>query len=203
MDIRETAHFISIDDAIVTSRYKECIQSFTSIHPFFQVNVWNEKDISNLLNKVGQVTYFNSLGSFINKYNYIKYLILDIYGGWYIDLDIKWKKSIYHLLSDRGITEFPQMFIPVRSIPFENSVNYNNLDDMLLFSEKNIFGDLIQFAKTRKDIDYSKPYEPFGPVSLSMWAKEVEFSREYLYEWEIQKNGIYCDHLGSQSWKIY
>lgn len=201
MAIRELAHYISINDAIISERYKECIRSFTTLHPFFEVRIWNEKDIDTLLNKTGQVTYFNKLSTFINKYNFIKYLILDIHGGWYIDLDIKWKKTIYHLLSDRGIKEFPQMFIPVRSLPGTNKVNFNTLDDMLLYSDKNIFGDLIQFARTRKDIDTTKKYEPFGPVSLSMWAKEVDYTREYLYEWEIQKNGIYCDHLGSQSWK--
>lgn len=203
MDIRETAHFISIDHAIITDRYKECIRSFTTLHPYFQVKVWNEKDINDLLSKAGQVNYFNKLTTFINKYNFVKYLILDFYGGWYIDLDIKWKKSIYHLLSDRGISKFPQMIIPVRSLPGTQKVNHNHLDDMLLYSEKNIFGDLIQYSKLRKDIDNTKPYEPFGPISLSKWAKEVSFTREYLYEWEIQKNGIYCDHLGSQSWSIY
>lgn len=201
MGTRELAHFISINDAIITNRYKECIRSFTRLHPYFEIRVWNEKDIDTLLNKVGQVKYFNSLSTFINKYNFIKYLILDVYGGWYIDLDIEWKKTIYHLIGDRGIKKFPQMFIPVRSVPGSDKVNFNTLDDMLLYSDKNIFGDLIQYAKTRTDVDYSKKYEPFGPVSLSMWAKEVDYTREYLYEWEIQRNGLYCHHLGSQSWK--
>lgn len=203
MDTREVAHFISIDQAIATDRYKECIRSFIKLHPYFEVKVWNEKDVNYLLNKVGNVNYFNNLSTFINKYNFIKYLILDLYGGWYIDLDIEWKKSLYHWIADRGISKFPEMIIPVRSLLREDKVNYNNLDDMLLYSDKNIFGHLIQFAKTRTDIDESRPYEPFGPISLSRWAKEVNFTREYLYEWEIQKNGTYCHHLGSQSWKIY
>lgn len=202
MDTRETAHYLSIHDAIISDRYKECIRSFTRLHPFFQVKVWSEKDVYFLLSELGLLYQFDKLDNFIAKYNLAKYAILAKHGGWYIDLDIEWKKTIYHLLADRGIKKFPQMFIPVRSFPNQEHINHRFNDDMLLYSDKSLFMELIKFCLNRKEYDTTVPYEPFGPVSLSMWVHSVDYTREYLYEWEIQKNGIYCNHFGSQSWKI-
>jgi len=201
MGTRELAHYINVNNILESSLHKDCLNSFKTKHPFFEVIVWSEKDINNLLLKEGFMLDFNRLTTFINKYNLVKYLILYKFGGWYIDSDIKWKKSIYNLISDRGIESFPQLFVPVRSFPNQNSINYRFNDDMLLYSDKGLFGELIKFCFSRKDIDETSPYEPFGPVSLSKWLHSNDYTREYLYEWEIQKDGIYCSHLGNNSWK--
>ena len=63
-------------------------------------------------------------------------------------------------------------------------------------------GELIDFAKKRTDIDSTKKYEPYGPVSLSMWLDKCKYSRIYMFEDEIQQDGYYCDHKNSQSWKF-
>lgn len=89
--------------------------------------------------------------------------------------------------------------IPVRNIPLQN-LNLKCNDDMLLYVKKGIFWELINFCDNRTNYDSSLKYEPYGPVSLSMWLHSSNYTREYLYETEIQKDGYYCDHRNSKSW---
>jgi len=96
----------------------------------------------------------------------------------------------------------PKMFVPVRSFPFLPPQKTTN-DDMLIYAEKGLLWNLIEYISQRKDIDESKKYEPFGPISLSRWVHEMEIDPVFLYENQIQNNGYYCNHMNGQSWKLY
>lgn len=198
------AHFIFLGDRKLPSLYRDCLNSFTRLHPSYKINIWNFRDVEKILKEHALYPTFIRQKTFINRYNLCKYTILHVHGGWFIDLDIKWKRTLDDLITDKFKVskKLPQLYIPVRSFPREKKIDYKRNDDMLLYSEPGLFLDLINFAYYRRDIDYSKKYEPFGPVSLSKWLSKVEYTREYLYEWEIQKDGTYCSHLGGEGWKF-
>jgi len=205
MGTKPLAHFIFFSLGGLPKEYNECYSSFIRRHPSYRTILWTPPDIEYFLKGEGKFEEFNKLSSFINKYNFVKYSILDKHGGWYVDLDIYWKRTLDDLVKDKfqtNQTDAADIFVPVRSFPREKERDFKRNDDMLLYSEPGIFGELIEFAKNRTDIDYSKKYEPFGPVSLSMWLDQCSYSRIYMFEDEIQEDGYYCDHKNNQGWKF-
>lgn len=198
MDIKNTAHFIWLGDAPMPSFYSQCLFSFSKKHLFWKVKIWTWKDVIPLLdNSRHKEDYHKISHSFINKYNFIKYTILDKFGGWYVDLDIEWKESLDTLMLDRCKNlPFPQLAIPVRQLPGSKKQNLHLNDDMLLYSEPGLFSEVLDIAFSRDDYDKATKYEPVGPVSLSKWVHSAPYSRIYLYEDEIQKKGKYCHHHG-------
>ena len=72
-----------------------------------------------------------------------------------------------------------------------------------LYMQKGLLWNLIEYISQREDIDESKKYEPFGPISLSRWIHKMEIDPVFLYENQIQNNGYYCNHMNGQSWKLY
>jgi len=214
--VSSTAHFLTIGG--FPKPFQDCYQSFVNRHPTWTTILWAEKDVDRLLKKHNELEYFNSLTSFISKYNFAKYLILAENGGWYVDLDISWSrgrglddlmkvKLAYRrsIPPEKRIHEpYPEIFIPVRTLPRQKEVNLRMNDDCLLFTNPGHFFDLIEFAKARsllKSTDLTIPYEPFGPRAISEWIhKRTDLKRIYMFEDEIQVKGIYCDHANSKSW---
>ena len=204
MGTNPTAHFIHFTIGGLSELYRQCYNSFKQNHPSYKVILWNTTDVLIHLRDEGRLDEFDKLTSFINRYNFAKYSILNKFGGWYVDLDIMWKRSLDELVVDKfkenNVTD-TDLFIPVRSFPREKKRDLKRNDDMLLYSKPKIFGELIDFAKSRTDVDLTKKYEPYGPVSLSMWLTKCSYERIYMFEDEIQKDGRYCNHLNNQGWK--
>lgn len=203
MDTRTLAHFIWIGEAGMPPLYQSCLNSFVRKHPYWTVKVWLQKDVDKVVERSPYKELFNRYTSFINRYNFVKYHILAEEGGWFVDLDIEWKLSIDQIYTDTlRERRLPQMFVPVRQFPF-SAVNQKMNDDMLIYAEKGLLWSLIEYISQRKDIDESKKYEPFGPISLSRWVHETKTDPVFLYENQIQNNGYYCNHMNGQSWKLY
>ena len=203
MGTRTLAHFIWIGEAGMPPLYQSCLNTFYRKHPGWTIKIWLTKDVDRIIENSPYKDLFYKYDSFINKYNFVKYHILAQEGGWFVDLDIEWTRSIEDIYRDFMRTaRLPQMFVPVRQFPF-SAVNEKMNDDMLIYAEKGVLWDLIEYISKRTDIDQSKKYEPFGPVSLSLWLHKSDVTREYLYENQIQNNGYYCNHLNGQSWKHY
>ena len=199
MDTRNLAHFIWIGDDGLPALYQGCINTFSRIHPYWKIKIWNKNDVDQIIRE--SKYDFNKYKSFINRYNFIKYHILAKEGGWFVDLDIEWKKPIDQIYTDKLKNKtFPDLFVPVRSRPMEKVPDIKSNDDMLIYTRQGIFYELLEFINTREDIDESKKYEPYGPLSLSRWLHKSNYTREYLYETEIQQNGYYCNHLNKGSW---
>ena len=199
--VTELAHFIWISDHPPPPVYQQCFNSFTRLHPYWKIKLWLNKDVDKI---ISESKYdFNKYTSFINRYNFIKYHILAKEGGWFVDMDIQWKLPIDQIYTDKLKNKsFPELFIPVRSRPREIKVDLKSNDDMLIYAQKGIFHEVLDFIDKRKDIDNTKKYEPYGPVSLSMWLHSTKYTREYLFENEIQENGYYCNHLNGRSWSF-
>ena len=193
-------HFIWVGSDKLSPEYQKGLQSFYSKHPYWKVNLWLQPDLNGIVKR----SKFNigRYSSFINRYNFIKYHILAEHGGWFVDLDIIWKKSLDDIIKDKvGLKSFPDLIVPVRTYPL-TEINTQMNDDMLIYSGKGLFWELIDLCESRTDYDPSLKYEPYGPVSLSRWLHSTDYTREYLYENEIQKDGYYCDHKNLQSWKF-
>lgn len=201
MDTKNLAHFIYIGERGLPKFYQECINTFNTKHPGWNIKLWTTEDANKILKEDGYNFYSND--TFINRYNFVKYNILAKEGGWFVDLDIKWKRSIDEIYTDKLKSKpFPDIFIPVRQFPQDKRVEYKRNDDMLLYARKGVFYDLLKFIDEREDYDFSKRYEPYGPVSLSRWVHSTKLKRVYLFEKEIQENGYYCEHNNSLSWKF-
>jgi len=203
MDTRNLAHFIWVGEAAIPSLYQRCLNSFIEKHPYWKVKVWLQEDVDKLIERSPYRELFNKYPSFINKYNFIKYHVLAEEGGWFVDLDIEWKLSIDQIYTDTlRKRKFPQMFVPVRSLPMFPISNKAN-DDMLIYAPKGLMWKLLEHISKRKDIDDSRKYEPFGPISLSQWLHTNNIDCIFLYENQIQVDGYYCNHYNGQSWKYY
>jgi hypothetical protein len=201
MDTRNLAHFIYIGERGLPKPYQECINSFSTKHPGWQIKLWTTKDANRILKE--QKFNFYSNDTFINRYNFVKYNILAKEGGWYIDLDIQWKRSIEEIYNDKlKDRKFPDMFVPVRQYANEKEIDYKRNDDMLIYAKKGLFNSLLEYINEREDYDFSKRYEPYGPVSLSRWIHSKDLDKVYLYEKEIQTNGYYCEHNNELSWQF-
>jgi len=205
MGTKPLAHFIFFSLGSLPKFYNDCYSSFVKKHPSYKTILWTPPDIEYFLRLENKLEEFYELKTFINKYNFIKYSILDKYGGWYVDLDIMWNRTLDELITDKfkknNVTD-TDLFIPVRSFPREKQRDFKRNDDMLVYAKPGIFGELIEFAKNRTDVDYSRKYEPFGPISLSMWLDQCSYSRIFMFEDEIQDNGYYCHHANKQGWKF-
>ena len=193
------ANFIWVGGDTIPHSYQQCLNSFTIKHPHWVINIWKDIDCENVINTSPYKDLFNKYTSFINRYNFIKYHILAQQGGWFIDMDIQWNRSIDDIYNDKVTGDFPELFVPVRSKPL-TPTNITDNDDNLIYAEKGLFNGLLYHISQRKDIDTSKKYEPFGPISLSQWVHKKERNVVFLYEDEIQLNGHYCSHLNGESW---
>ena len=201
MDTRTLAHFIYIGETGLPKLYQDCLNSFQKKHPGWTIKLWTTKDANKIL-KDGEYNYYSN-DTFINRYNFVKYNVLANEGGWFVDLDIKWKRSINEIYSDKlKDRNFPDVFLPVRQYPRQRKINYKQNDDMLLYAGKGVFKDLVEYMNDKEDIDYELKYDPYGPLSLSDWIHETNYDIVYLYEKEIQENGYYCEHNNSLSWKF-
>ena len=200
-ETRTLAHFIWIGEGGLPSFYQQCLNSFAKLHPYWQIKLWTKIDADRVI-KNSKYDFYR-YESFINRYNFIKYHILAEEGGWFVDLDIEWKLSLDRLMLDKiKGNAFPQLFIPVRRQQHTQQVSVKDNDDMLLYTEKGLFYELLEYISQRTDIDLTQRYEPYGPVSLSMWLHSTDYTREYMYEGEIQSNGYYCNHNNGLSWKF-
>ena len=141
---KSLAHFIWIGEEGIPYNYQKCLNSFAQLHPYWNIKIWNKNDVESI---IAHSKYdFNKYTSFINRYNFIKYHILAQEGGWFIDLDIQWKLSLDQMIFDKvGQNSFPQLFIPVRSLPRQKVVDVRSNDDMLLYTQSGLFFELLEF----------------------------------------------------------
>ena len=139
MNTKSLAHFIWIGGTKIPPLYQRCFNSFTEKHPYWEVKLWLQKDVDRVIERSPYKDLFNRYTSFINRYNFVKYHVLAEEGGWFVDMDIEWKLNIDQIYTDilKGSEKFPQMFVPVRSLPMLPITDKAN-DDMLIYAEKGL-----------------------------------------------------------------
>ena len=209
-----TVHFIWIgNNEVVPQPYVLNYQKCARLNSNFNCLVWKNKDCLQLLEHYNLVEQWSKL-TFINKCNFLKYLILDKFGGIYTDFDITWKVRFQKIMYDFG---FPQKDIILTSV--SNSYVYESgigplMDDPFIISKPNMFKDCIEYCLNRTDLKndgehYHKtkeliPHklEPVGPFGLTEWLikKQINFAN-FPQETLLDSNGHFGIHAQKMNWK--
>ncbi len=182
-------------------RYQKNIKIHRDLNPDCYFMHWSDRDAESLLAECKLLDLYNTL-SFINRFNLVKYTILDKFGGVYTDLDIRWKVPFTRIMSEHGFgnvdlilshSAYPNFYIEGRNLPM--------LDDPFLIVKTGIMKGCIDYRLERKNlrIDPSTneihKAEPIGPFLLSEWAYSTKaktgvFNQEKNLDW----NGRYGNH---------
>jgi hypothetical protein len=200
-------HYIWIGGSEIPPNYLTNYQKCTQLNLYFNFKVWRNEECLQLVEEYGLMEIFTPL-TFICKYNLIKYLVLHKFGGVYTDFDILWKHPFSRIMNDY---EFDKTDIILTTVP---PMDY--LDDPFIISKPNIFGGCINYCKN-KDKDKWQydgdlyletgelklhKAEPFGPFSLSEWAKANMINyRCFPQKSLLDHNGFYGDHQQKNGWK--
>ena len=119
----------------IPEHLQEYHKSWVVMNPSFEVKVWDEKSIESVLikfNDTDTTHMYTNYKYMIQKIDLAKYIILYIYGGIYIDMDIKCIKPIEDdfikdhdiILSEMTYNIFHSLlFIPVGHNCFEKIIN--------------------------------------------------------------------------------
>lgn len=83
----------------LSKRNRNKLQTWKDFHPGFKHVLWNETAVIELIKKdyPKLLPLYRSYGHWVQRIDVAKYVILYHYGGWYIDLDISCRGSLYSL----------------------------------------------------------------------------------------------------------
>jgi mannosyltransferase OCH1-like enzyme len=171
-----TIHLIStLDKKEWPSIWQKCFNIFISSP--YKVKLWNTKDIIDELKKDDLEFYNNYLESLddIFKIDYIRYIILEKYGGAYFDLDIEIKQ------------DFLQYLDPSRLYFLEGDVG-EHVANSLMISPSNGYQDLWAAVKlymkqriikyyTQASQDKYNVVWVIGSTALSNWF--IKYYKQY------------------------
>ena len=164
-------------------------KSWIDINPKFEVKVWDEKSIQEVLVKFNDketTDMYNNYVYMIQKIDLAKYVILYMYGGIYIDMDIKCLKPITDeflgdndvILSELVYNFFhASLFISVGHNVMEKIINNGVI---MTVPKHPILLYTIEEAKKNKNSFYyyiSKPIYVFlstGPICLTFATKKFK-----------------------------
>jgi hypothetical protein len=174
-------HYIWIGSNSIPQEYLYNLERCKQLNPQCEFKIWGNEESLQLLEDNNYMEYWSGL-TFICKYNMIKYLILDKFGGVYTDFDIYWNKSFQEIFSI--FTPQPKILLSVNnysSIPINGELTHL-LDDPFIYSEPNIFGSCLRYCMSRTEFVNDgniynetgelKPHksEPIGPFGLTKWV---------------------------------
>jgi len=174
-------HYIWIGSNSIPQEYLLNLERCKQLNPQYEFKVWENDESLQLLKDNNYVEYWSNL-TFICKYNMIKYLILDKFGGIYTDFDIYWNKPFQEIFNTFST---PSKILlsanDYSSIPIDGKV-VHLLDDPFICSEPGMFGACLEYCMNRtklvNDGDIyletgelkSHKSEPIGPFGLTKWV---------------------------------
>ena len=205
-------HYIWIGSNTIPQEYLFNLEKCKQLNPTYEFKIWRDEDCVNLLD---DYDYWFSLPTLISKTGYLRYLILDKFGGTYSDFDIEWKVPFNVILNEHKTNN--KLLLTVN--PFASTIIDNKniylLDDPFIYSEPNILGECIQYCKNRvelkKDGDwYLKTgklrqhlLEPIGPFGLTEWVYYNNIDIDFFSQVGFidQFKGKYGIHKQQTNWK--
>lgn len=205
-------HYIWIGSNSIPQEYLFNLEKCKQLNPHCEFKIWKDNDCLNLLD---DHEYWSSLPTLISKCGYLKYLILDKFGGIYSDFDIEWKVPFDVILKENKTNnKLLLTFNPFASTIIDNK-NIYLLDDPFIYSEPNILGDCIQYCKNRTELKndgdwYLKtgelrqhPLEPIGPFGLTEWVYYNDIDIDFFSQVGFidQFKGKYGIHKQQTNWK--
>jgi len=189
-------------------RYYGNIDRFRSLNPGFQHTHWRQEDVNNIIKDYGLKNLYDSMPSFITKFNLAKYVVLDRFGGVFTDLDITWRVSFSQIAKDQGFDQADLVLThpaPTKHYHINNQLYYL-LDDPFMISRPNLFMKCINFRLTRTlridpKTNTTHKAEPIGPFLLTEWiyAHNVRY-RAFSQPGFLDKNGYYGYHEQLDLW---
>jgi len=180
-------------------RLRELNKELTHIH-------WQERDILPIIQQNNLEELYKEI-PFISKLNLSKYLILNLVGGIFTDLDIYWKIPFLKIAEDQSFDKvqivlsynnFSDLYIADKKVKL--------LDDPFIITRPGLFKQCIDYRLKRTlrlDPETGQVHkaEPIGPFLLTEWIyntniEHSKFSQENMLEY----NGLYGDHEQLQLW---
>ena len=136
-------HFIFLDIGLGTLKdheiYIKNIETLKKLNPKTKVNIWNEKELDKVVKNhyPDFLDFWNNFPSKFYKIDFGRYLILKLYGGMYLDLDMECISQ----LPNENEMDFINVFENKGKETFNNNVIY--------FRNHSIYDELIDFAVFR------------------------------------------------------
>lgn len=205
-------HYIWIGSNSIPQEYLDNLEKCKQLNPQHEFKLWKDNDCLQLIN---DYEYWSSLPTLISKTGYLRYLVLDKFGGIYSDFDIKWKIPFDIILKEnRTDNRLLLTFNPFASTIIDDK-NIYLLDDPFIYSEPGILGDCIQYCKNRTQLKndgdwYLKtgelrqhPLEPIGPFGLTEWVYYNNIDIDFFSQVGFidQFKGKYGIHKQQTNWK--
>ena len=100
--VPKIAHFVFQAHYVdkLPTEWNSNVLSFIKHHPDYEIHIWNVDDIVSLMMDKYQhlIPIFISLKEMIQRFDFMRYLILYHYGGYYFDMDISWHNALPKIL---------------------------------------------------------------------------------------------------------
>lgn len=182
-------------------RYQENINTLRRLNPHYQHIHWQDRDSEKLLSEYNLIEEYNSL-NFISKFNLVKYIVLDKFGGIYTDLDIKWKKPFDQIMADQNYGNSIDIILSHSMYPnfYIDDKPYHLLDDPFIIARQGIMKNCIEYRKKRilridPETNTIHKAEPIGPFLLSEWIYKNKIKiGVFNQERYLDGNGYYGNH---------
>jgi len=203
--IPKIMHFIWIGNNKIPDIYLEYIESWLKNHNDWIFCFWNNENIPKLINQ----KYYDDTNIYAMKADILRYELLYIFGGVYIDCDFLCLKNIDEIISKYiGFSGYESSeYIAIGIMGFMKN------DNILL----NIIKNISYSINTNKDLNINKSIpELTGPIFFTnMWNKyntnkHYSFPINYFYSYTYEdknnnkkyniKDDNYAIHMWGYSW---
>jgi hypothetical protein len=174
-------HYIWIGSNPISQEYLYNLENCKQLNPQYKFKIWGDDESLQILKDNNYIDYWSNL-TFICKYNMIKYLILDKFGGIYTDFDIFWNKSFQEIFNMFQTSSKVLLSLNDYSSTLLDGKTTHLLDDPFIYSEPGIFNSCLKYCMNRTKLmndgnTYNetgelKPHksEPIGPFGLTEWV---------------------------------
>lgn len=201
--IPKIMHHVWIGPKPLPEKEKLCIQSWKTLHSSWEFMLWDNNKIKDLnINRDCRQAIEGLEGLYACQADIIRYIIINKFGGFYLDADIKCFKNIDDLINDEI------EFFGLR--PHEG----NWITNAFFGSIKQ--SDILNSAISRIHLYKFKTRNPYGPIfftnnflrtfNLSR-KKEIDshvnkkfFIMNFYKFWSQKNNYRYCQHYFNASW---
>ena len=210
-----SAHFIWFQGSSnIPPQYLENIKKFKTINPLFNVFIWSENELIELLHNTDESIFnycINRCKHFIQKIDIYKWLILYKKGGLYLDVDIEVEDTIdIDFLNNFNNYKLILNYMQVWSyIPFKvvnNGIIWSTIgNEMILVLLKSINWDNHNYRNKDWEI-----LETTGPFHLTRWINTIELDNILILDQIYfegrplihlrDTHGKYTTHLHHSNW---
>lgn len=99
--IPKIIHLLS-KDKVIPEHYLACFSRITALHPGWEINIYDDDDVNNMVQEQfpGYWELFRSFPAQIQRLDLFRIMIVYLYGGFYLDMDVHCFKPLDPLLNN-------------------------------------------------------------------------------------------------------